>query len=188
MLDHDWYPAPVPDNVTLGEGTWLHSSYAFLHYRSTRRRGLSVGRHCGLYIGTMFNLGPAAEMTVGNYTILGGIVVSTNGRVDIGSHALISYEVVLAADAYSVPPAEADTSDAPITVGDDAWIGARAVLLGGAQIGRGTIVGACSVVAGTVADYAIVAGNPARVVGEAPPSGRRSQGDVQRLSTDIGNA
>ena len=50
------------------------------------------------------------------------------------------------------------------TVGNDVWIGQGATLLPGATLGNGVIVGAGAVVAGTVPDYAVVAGNPARVV------------------------
>ena len=49
-------------------------------------------------------------------------------------------------------------------VGHDVWIGEGAMILPGATIGSGAIVGAGAVVAGTVADYAIVAGNPAREI------------------------
>lgn len=53
----------------------------------------------------------------------------------------------------------------PIEIQDNVWIGARAVILGGARIGEGSIVGAASVVDFEVPPYSIVAGNPARVVG-----------------------
>ena len=49
-------------------------------------------------------------------------------------------------------------------VGHDVWIGHGALVLPGARIGHGAIIGAGAVVAGTVADYAVVAGNPARVI------------------------
>ena len=49
-------------------------------------------------------------------------------------------------------------------VGHDAWLGDGAVLLPGARLGNGVIVGARAVVAGVVPDYAVVAGNPARVI------------------------
>jgi acetyltransferase-like isoleucine patch superfamily enzyme len=175
VLDHDWFPASLPENTVFGEGSWLHSSYAFLQYRSRQPVGVRVGRRSGLYVGTMFNLGPKAELHVGDCSVLGGVVVSSNGRVDIGSYALLSYEVILAGRDFAVPPGDDAPPDAPIFVGDDAWIGARSVLLGGAEIGRGAIVGACSVVTGRVPDFAIVAGNPARVVGEAPPKGLRER-------------
>lgn len=71
----------------------------------------------------------------------------------------------------------AELSDLPDTViGHDVWLGDGVVILPGARIGSGVIVGAGAVVAGTVPDYAIVAGNPARVIRT-----RFSPADVTRL-------
>ena len=56
-----------------------------------------------------------------------------------------------------------------ISIGSNSWIGARAILLAGARIGEGAIVGAAAVVDFSVPPYAIVAGNPARIVGWAEP-------------------
>ncbi|HBE74140.1 MAG TPA: hypothetical protein DDW31_08695 [candidate division Zixibacteria bacterium] len=50
---------------------------------------------------------------------------------------------------------------APVAVGDDVWIGARAIILKGVTVGQGSIVAAGSVVARDVAPYTVVAGNPA---------------------------
>ena len=50
----------------------------------------------------------------------------------------------------------------PIEVGQGAWLGAAAVLLGGVVVGANAIVGAGAVVAGDVAEATIVVGNPAR--------------------------
>jgi len=52
-----------------------------------------------------------------------------------------------------------------IRIGDDVFIGAGVVILPGAAIGRGAVIGAGSVVMGNVAEYTIVAGTPARVIG-----------------------
>lgn len=49
-------------------------------------------------------------------------------------------------------------------IGHDVWLGDGAVILPGARLGNGVIVGARAVVAGVVPDYAVVAGNPARVI------------------------
>lgn len=49
-------------------------------------------------------------------------------------------------------------------IGNDVWIGHGALILPGARIGHGVIIGAGAVVGGTVADYAVVAGNPARAI------------------------
>ena len=49
-------------------------------------------------------------------------------------------------------------------VGNDVWIGRGAVVLSGVTVGDGAVIGAYSVVANDVPSYAIVAGNPARVL------------------------
>lgn len=49
-------------------------------------------------------------------------------------------------------------------VGHDVWIGHGALILPGARLGSGAIIGAGAVVAGVVPPYAVVAGNPARVI------------------------
>lgn len=54
----------------------------------------------------------------------------------------------------------------PVTVKPYAFIGMGATLLPGCTVGRAAVVGAGSVVRGTVPDYAIVMGNPATVVGD----------------------
>lgn len=53
---------------------------------------------------------------------------------------------------------------APITIGNDVWIGARAIILDGVTIGDGAIVGAGAVVARDVPPYAVVGGVPARII------------------------
>jgi acetyltransferase-like isoleucine patch superfamily enzyme len=170
-LPHDWYPEPLPANVTVGERSWVYSSFAFLHYRSARLCGVKIGNDTGVYNGTFFDLGPNGEVEVGDYCSLVGAIISTNGRVVIGDYAFLAHEVVLADSPVAVPaPTDGVSASEPsIVLGENSWVGARAVLLGGARIGQGAVVGAGAVVDFEVPDYAIVAGNPARVVGWAQP-------------------
>lgn len=51
-----------------------------------------------------------------------------------------------------------------IVIGNDVWIGQNAMILSGVHIGNGAIVGAGAVVSANVPDYAIVAGNPAKII------------------------
>ncbi|MDM7998661.1 MAG: CatB-related O-acetyltransferase [Dehalococcoidia bacterium] len=60
-------------------------------------------------------------------------------------------------DAEAVNPGD-------VVIGNDVWIGNNATILGGVRIGDGAVVGTNSVVASDVEPYAIVAGNPARVI------------------------
>ena len=52
----------------------------------------------------------------------------------------------------------------PIVIEDDVWIGARVVVLPGCTIGRGSVIGACSVVSKSIPPYSVAVGSPARVV------------------------
>lgn len=53
-----------------------------------------------------------------------------------------------------------------VTIGENSFIGAGAIVLPGTTIGKNCIIGAGSVVKGIVEDYSIVAGNPCRVIGD----------------------
>jgi len=64
-----------------------------------------------------------------------------------------------------------------VNIGDDAWIGAGAVILPNVRIGKCAVIGAGSVVTKNVDDYAIMAGNPARKIGDIrdKPQGQEMQ-------------
>jgi len=169
VLEHDWFPRPVPGNVEVGEGSWLYSSFAFVHYRSRRPVGVRIGRRTGVYNGTFFELGPDGEVEIGDHCSVVGAIIRTDGRVSIGDLAFVAHEVVIADSFAAVPPGKEGNGPvpSPITIGPNVWIGARAVILAGAEIGEGAIVGAASVVDFPVPPFAIAAGNPARIVGRA---------------------
>lgn len=58
----------------------------------------------------------------------------------------------------------------PVTIGNDVWVGANSVILAGAVLGDGSVVAAGSVVRGVVEPFAVVAGVPARQIGQRFPS------------------
>lgn len=62
---------------------------------------------------------------------------------------------------------------APIRIEDEAWIGANAVLVAGVRIGKHSVVAAGSVVTKDVPDYAVVAGNPARIMKQYNPQSEK---------------
>jgi len=175
MLTHDWFPRPLPAGVEIGSGSWLYSSFAFLHCQSLRPVPVRIGRQSGIYVGTHFELGTGGEVEVGDFCTIVGAIIRTDQRVVIEDYAFIAHEVVLADHGAYLPPAastqpEMSILERPpvsIAVRRNAWIGTRAILLGGADIGEGAIVGAAAVVNFQVPPLAIVAGNPAAVVGWA---------------------
>lgn len=169
ILPHDWFPISVPSNVQMGARSWLYSSFAFLHYRSQSACGVRIGHDTGIYNGTFFDLDVNGEVIIGNFCTLVGAIIVTNRRIMIGDYAFIAHEVTIADRSTAVPPGATEhlnpsTGSGEISIGTNAWIGARSILLPGAHIGEGAIVGAACVVGMEVPPFSIVAGNPARIV------------------------
>ena len=93
---------------------------------------------------------PAGAITIGNNVLFGpsAAVISSNHGVARGQ--LIRNQ---------------PGRDAPITIGDDVWLGANVVVTAGVSIGNGAVVGAGAVVTSDLPAMSICAGVPARVIG-----------------------
>ena len=172
-LEHDWFSRPLPPNVQLGERSWLYSSFAFSHCNCQSKPGLHVGNNTGLYHGTFFDLGPEAEITVGNYCSLVGVIFATNGRVAIDDYTLIAHEVVIADNSWYIPgahravgqgmPVQSQPKNS-VEIGRNVWIGAQSIVVGNIRIGEGAIIGAGTLVTQYVPPYTLCAGNPMRLI------------------------
>lgn len=114
--------------------------------------------------------GDGADVQIGDNSTIGvNFELFGPATFKIGSNVLIGPDVLFITvnhrfDRLDIPiKAQGHNEPEEITVDDDVWIGARVIILPGVCIGRGSIIGAGSVVAKNVPEYAIVAGNPARV-------------------------
>jgi phosphonate metabolism protein (transferase hexapeptide repeat family) len=107
------------------------------------------------------------------YTTFGKFCsIAAMTRINPGNHPMhraTQSHVTYRASAYF--PGEQDEAQFfawrrahPVVVGHDVWVGHGAIILPGRTIGTGAVVGAGAVVTRDVAPYAIVAGNPARVI------------------------
>ena len=67
-------------------------------------------------------------------------------------------------DDITLPISQQTMPERPVSIGDGSWLGHGTVVLPGARIGRHVTIGANSVVTGTIADFSVAAGNPARVI------------------------
>jgi galactoside O-acetyltransferase len=70
-------------------------------------------------------------------------------------------------------------------IGDDVWIGIGAIILQGIRIGRGSIIGAGSVVTRDIPPFSIAMGTPARVTGNRQHPDRIDEADFDIESFDI---
>lgn len=104
-----------------------------------------------VYIGVECRLYAEGGISIGEYTKLGeGCLILSTGH-HYKSRSRIPYDHVGLLRR--------------VEIGKNVWVGCRSIILGGVKIDDGAIVGAGSVVTKSVPKYAIVAGNPARIVG-----------------------
>jgi len=118
-------------------------------------------------------VGGTGDVRIGrrSYVNSGCVIYSGNG-VAIGEDVLIAANCTLApvnheyrSRAQTIVAQRFQTSRGGIVIEDDVWIGANTVLLDGAIVRRGCVVGALSLVRGELEPYGIYVGNPLRRVG-----------------------
>lgn len=115
------------------------------------------------------------ECSLGAYMVLNGAAgLSIGNHVRIGCHSVI-YTSSHVYDDPDVPILQQGTTREPVTIHDNVWIGAAAVILGGVTIGTGAVAAAGAVVTRDVDPFTLVAGVPARpirrrVAPDSPPA------------------
>jgi acetyltransferase-like isoleucine patch superfamily enzyme len=124
-------------------------------------------------------LAPGAEIEIGADTGISGGAICAQRSVRIGRNCLFGANVqVCDTDFHAIAPEgrrherdPARIGSAPVVIEDDVFLGTGAIVLKGVRVGAGAIVGAGAVVTRDVPARAIVAGNPARVVGQVDRAG-----------------
>lgn len=105
------------------------------------------------------------RIRIGAHTDIGGsCLIDGRGGIDIGDNVNISSYTKLITGSHLPDDPNFTEEFLPISIGDHAWIGTGAIILGGVTIGEGAIVGAGAVVTKDVPEFAIVGGVPARFI------------------------
>ena len=126
----------------------------------------------GLIQPCVFNISSSgSRILIGNNVGISGSTINAATTITIGDNVMIGSGCLIT-DTDSHPlhwkerleERNGLTRRAPITIEDNAFIGARSIILKGVTIGKGAVVGAGSVVSKDVPPFAIVCGNPAKVV------------------------
>jgi maltose O-acetyltransferase len=120
---------------------------------------IESGFHCDY--GHLLHIGARTFINI-NCTVLDAPI--SEGAITIGNDCLIGPNVQLLAVSHAVNPKvrlNKENYAAPITIGNNVWIGAGAIILAGVTIGNNSVIGAGSIVTKEVAENTLVAGNPA---------------------------
>ncbi|MEB3328595.1 MAG: acyltransferase [Candidatus Sericytochromatia bacterium] len=168
-------PRPSCSAWRFGLLLWL-TNHLVAHLPSHRlrnawyRRAMGVSLACGSSIHLGARLTARGGVAVGPGTTLDqGALLDGRGGLAIGRAVATGPDVMLLTADHDPQSPHFAGRTAPITIGDHAWLGARAMVLPGVTIGEGAVVAAGAVVTRDVAPYTIVGGVPARPIGVRTP-------------------
>lgn len=130
-----------------------------------RLAGIRIGRGSRIHMGARFyepeNIRIGEDTIVGNNAFLDG-----RDKLVIGSHVDIASEVMIYNSEHDINSEDFVAKIAPVEIEDYVFIGPRVIILPGVKIGKGAVIAAGAVVTKDVAQFAIVGGVPAQVIGE----------------------
>lgn len=138
-------------------------SFRLRHWYYRRIMKYSIGRDSSLHMG-LFVTGQ--NIKIGDNVVINRRVY-LDGRIGvrIGNNVSISPEVYILSMEHDPNDPKFSTRGGVVSIGDHVWLGARAMILPNVHIGEGAVVAAGAVVTKDVLPYQIVAGVPARQIG-----------------------
>lgn len=130
-------------------------------------RRFSLGQYSVVESGACIN-NAVGDVIIGDYTRI-GLHNTVIGPVTIGNHVNLAQGITVTAlnhnfDNVELRIDEQGVSTNPVTIADDVWIGANAVVLPGVSIGSHSVVAAGAVVTKDVPAHSLVAGVPAKII------------------------
>lgn len=132
----------------------------------------SVGQNVNVATGVRFGLG--GKISIGDNSGLGeNCYIVAMDEVKIGSDVMIAPEVMILTGNHDFEDPNLllrlqKTLTKPVSIGNDCWVGARAVILPGVSICDRVIVAAGAVVTKSIVEPGIYGGNPARKIKRIP--------------------
>ena len=142
----------------------MHAWRAFL----LRCFGARLGQNCHIY--PRARIWAPWNLRCGDVAAIADEVMIYNpALVELGSHAIVSQQAYLCGATHDYTRAEFPLVSMPITIGDYAWICARATVQPGVRVGNGAILGLGSVATKELEAWTVYAGVPARAIKKRPP-------------------
>lgn len=157
-------------------------SYRLRHWY-WRKLGLKIGRDSSI---AMHCFVTGNRITIGDNTVINRFAY-LDGRVPlyIGNNVNISHYTLIQTLTHDPQNPDFICLEKPVAIMDHAWIGARAIIMPGVTVGEGSVVAAGAVVSKDVPPYTIVAGIPARKIGERSRDLRYRSRYFPYFDTDI---
>ncbi len=152
-----------PYSLKIGAGTWIGECFI-----TASGSGISIGENCEIFDGAYLN-SQNGFIRMGSCTGIGPYTLAYGGAgLTIGDYcAIAGHSVLIPAnhkfDRTDVPIRQQGTRGKGITIERDCWVAANCVILDGAHIEEGCVIGASSVVRGRIPRMSVAVGAPAIV-------------------------
>jgi acetyltransferase-like isoleucine patch superfamily enzyme len=176
-----WDYSTLAPNIRVGRDCFIEQRDCFERCRSSRDPAVVLGDRARVYAWTRFSLEPTGTVEVGDDATLVGAMFMGADRIRIGARTIVSYFVTIAdcdfhprdpiarrRDAIAIAPGGdpgdvAELRTAPVTIGDDVWVGIGAIVLKGVTVGDGARIAPGAVVTRDVPAGGHVIGNPGQL-------------------------
>lgn len=127
-----------------------------------------VLKNCDIGYGTLIAADHGANLEITDAFVGRNCVIVAREKISIGAGTQIAEMVVIRDQNHrfsdaTLPISEQDFDVAPISIGENVWIGAKSTILAGAVIGDGAVIGAHSLVLGDIPPRTLAVGTPAKV-------------------------
>ena len=130
-----------------------------------RISGIKIGKGSTVHMWASFY--NPVNIVIGDDSIIGEkAVLDGRDKLIIGNHVDITSEVMIYNSEHDLESSQFEAKTASVVIGDYVFIGPRVIILPGVVIGKGAVVAAGAVVTKNVRDFSIVAGVPAKEIGE----------------------
>lgn len=127
--------------------------------------GITLGKGSRIHMGARFF--DPENIKIGQGTIIGDFAfLDGRDKLTIGDHVDIASSVMIYNCEHDINSEDFRANCGSVEIGDYVFIGPRVIILPGVKVGKGAVVAAGAVVTKDVADFAIVGGVPATVIGE----------------------
>lgn len=127
--------------------------------------GFSLAKGSGIHTNCSFNAAEHLSMGI-NSVFNARCRIDTRGTVTIGNNVAISSDVIIITADHNIHAANFASRARPVIIEDHVWVGTRAMILPGVKLGYGCVVAAGSLVSKNIAPFEVVAGVPAKKIGE----------------------
>lgn len=147
-----------PAKIVIDSNCWLRGEIMLARHGGE----VIIGKH--VFFGEHSRIWSAVKVIIGNNVLISHNVNIHDFDAHPTDHLLRKEQAEYILDSHTLPDHSFNVPESPVIIEDHVWIGFNSIILKGVRIGKGAIIGAGTVVVKDVPPFAVVIGNPAKII------------------------